>query len=124
MPDPAGSRRTNLRPTKVPQYCDRPPKQEATAERTVKRGRDKEILPRAATHGANRDLAAAATVSILDAATSEDLPLPQQLAAGPPQSLGERTEVPEHGKAHLELLDPEEQRRQKGGECDWRSKQN
>ena len=60
--------------------------------------------------------AAAATVSRLDAATSEDLPLPQQLATGPPQSLGKRTEVPEHGKAHLELLDPEEQWRQKGVE--------
>ena len=30
-------------------------KQEAAAEGTVKGGRDKEILPRAATHGVNRD---------------------------------------------------------------------
>ena len=59
--------------------------------------------------------AAAATVSRLDAATSEDLPLPRQLATGTPRrALVQRTEAPEHGKAHHELLDPEVQRRQRG----------
>ena len=76
----------------------------------------------AASHGVTGTHAAAATVSRLDAATSEDLPLPQQVATGTPQSLGTTNRIPEHGKAYHEILDPEEQRRQRGGECGWRSK--
>ena len=99
-------------------------KQEATAEGTVKRGRDEEILPRAATHGENRQ-----GLALLPQQSADWTPQRQRICRcrnswlqGPPQSLGKRTEVPEHGKAHLELLEPEEQRRQKGVEGGWRSK--